>query len=404
MKISGIKGIMACVFAELFATCALAEPAITSVTARQRKPWNGKVDITFTVTGDVAAGLPEWNMPGLSVSAADKENGTNYVAAANSISGDTGTDAGTHHVVWDLNAQGMVFKSDDVVFTVAYVEKPKPYCVIDLSGGTNAVSYPVTYLAEPPSGGFNVDEYKTTKLVLKLIEAGTFMMCGTYETTLTKPFYCGIFEVTQKQYELVTGSNKSRDKGDKRPVENVAWTTIRGSCNWPSSTDVDSNSFMGRLRARTGLDFDLPTEAQWEYACRAGTTSDYNNGTNYGGNYRNDPNLNLLGRYYYNRSDGKGGYTDAHTTVGSYQPNAWGLYDMHGNVREWCLNWWPCNLSNPQTDPQGSSSGLYRMTRGGCHSTSADYNTSYYRGGYDYPSGSANDPVNGFRFVRTLSN
>jgi formylglycine-generating enzyme required for sulfatase activity len=119
---------------------------------------------------------------------------------------------------------------------------------------------------------------------------------------------------------------------------------------------------MGKFRVRTGLPFDLPTAGQWEYACRAGTTSDYNNGGN------SEDDLKQLARYRYNssaggQSDGKGGFSQ-HTTVGSYLPNAWGLYDMHGNAWEWCLDW-RGGLSGGVTDPRGPSSGEERVHRGG---------------------------------------
>ena len=241
------------------------------------------------------------------------------------------------------------------------------YCVIDLSAGPNAGKYPVSYLAAEPKGGWT-DEYKTTKLVLRRIEPGKFKMGGEYEVTLTKPFYCGVFEVTQKQYELVTGSNPSKFKGDMRPVENVSYDHVRGKdegAKWPTSSAVDASSFMGRLRARTGIDdFDLPTEAQWEYACRAGTKSRYDNGGD------SEEDLKKLGRFALNQKargrkesnadfarhepDGKGGYAENHTVVGSYLPNAWGLYDMHGNVWERCLDWWS-DLSGGATDPVGPS-------------------------------------------------
>ena len=293
------------------------------------------------------------------------------------------------------------------------------YCVIDLSAGSNASKYPVSYLAAEPKGGFNTDEYKTTKLVLRRIEPGKFTMGGQYEVTLTKPFYCGIFEVTQKQCELVTGGNPSKYKGDMRPVETVSWNAIRGNSvtyNWPGSANVDSSTFMGKIQVRTGLNFDLPTEAQWEYACRAGTTSKYNNGGD------SETDLKKLGRFVLNQkargnkargikesdesfakheSDGKGGCLEAHTVVGSYVPNAWGLYDMHGNVWEWCLDW-KGRLSDGVTDPQGSSSGSYRMIRGGCWGSYADKCTTSSSRGSLRPSGDSDNF--GFRLVRTLSN
>ena len=272
----------------------------------------------------------------------------------------------------------------------------KAYCVIDVSGGTSATSYPVTYLDSFPIAGWG-DEYKTTKILLRKIEPGTVTLGGTKPVTLTKAYYMGVFQITQKQYQLVTGSNPSYYKGDMRPVEYVSWNTIRGNSstyNWPEVTTVDSSTFMGKLRAKTGLDFDLPTEAQWEYACKAGTTSYFNNG----GGSEND--LKTLGRYSGNTSDGKGGYTSAHTTVGSYFPNAFGLYDMHGNVWEWCLDWYASLNSDPVSDWDGASSGSYRVLRGG--SWYYDYGSCWSTSRYDYDP-LYSDYFIGFRLSRTLN-
>jgi formylglycine-generating enzyme required for sulfatase activity len=252
------------------------------------------------------------------------------------------------------------------------------YCVIDLSMGDNASSYPVIYLTEPPQGGFNIDEYKTTKLVLRRIEPGSFMMGGETSSgygsaqvnvTLTKPFFIGLFEVTQKQYQLVMGGycSNSEFSGDKRPVDGVFYNDIRGAANgaaWPQSSAVDSISFLGKLRERTGLEFDLPTEAQWEYACRAGTSTLFSYGYSANGDYM----------WYESNSDSK-----THD-VGTRQPNAWGLYDMHGNVWEWCLDWYEqMGKHDGGTDPTGPSEGqygAYRIVRGGAWHNKENYCTS----------------------------
>lgn len=365
---------------------AAATPTISGVTAVQRYPWNGKVDISYTVTGDIAAEAKQKAvLTSLKVTAQDKVANKTYTATK--LNGDMALTVGMHKFVWDMNAEGLSFKSADVVFNVSCETTPATYCVIDLSAGSSASSYPVTYLASPPSGGFNVDAYKTSKLVLRRIEAGTFKMGGSTSTTLTKPFFCGLFEVTQKQYKLVTGSNSSNFSGDKLPVEKVNYNAIRGTSNgakWPSSSAVDSTSFLGKLRVRTGLDFDLPTEAQWEYACRAGTTTTYSYGNSADGSYM----------WYYDNSSSK-----THE-VGTKSPNPWGLYDMHGNVWEWCLDWYASSLSGG-ADPKGSSTGSYRMLRGG----SWLYETSGCASSYRYyfgPSGEYNSF--GFRLVRTLAN
>ena len=204
-------------------------------------------------------------------------------------------------------------------------------------------------------------------------ELGHNWFGGDYETqhrvTLTKPFYIGVFEVTQKQYELVAGDTPSEFKGDTRPVESVSYETLRGTANgaaWPAHNRVDANTFFGILRKKTGQAFDLPTEAQWEYACRAGTSTALNTGENLSDTEK-CAEMSKAGRYSYNREDGRGGYNTAHTKVGSYQPNAWGLYDMHGNVAEWCLDWWQNSLgTDAVSDPLGAANGSYRLVRGGC--------------------------------------
>jgi formylglycine-generating enzyme required for sulfatase activity len=266
----------------------------------------------------------------------------------------------------------------------------KPYMVVDLSGGTNATSFPVSYLAVAPAGGWP-DEYKTTKLVLRRIPAGTFMMGSPtnelghrsietqHQVTLTQPFYIGVFEVTQKQWERVMGTwpsyfNNSNYR-DARPVEWVRFAMIRGASagtNWPANSDVDADSFMGRLRDRTGKAFDLPTESQWEYAGRAGTTTALNSGKNLT-TMTNCPNVSEAGRHRFNGGSSIARSVDtsgATAKAGTYLPNAWGLYDIHGNVWEWCLDWYP--------DDKRSR----RVVRGGSWNYGASYCRVAIRGHY----------------------
>ena len=374
-----------------------ATPQVKNVKAFQQYPWN-KVCISYEVEGSIAANASSGKFPFLYITATDKTTGKTCgsVSACDSfLSGDTGEKAGLHRVIWDVSAQGLTINSASTTFKVMYVDEI--YLVIDLSAGANASSYTVAYMTSPPTGngglGFNVGTYKTSKLVLRGIAPGTFTMGSGNQSgkvTLTKPFYIGIFEVTQKQWELVMGDNPSGCESSdyqKEPVERVSYNRIRGSssgANWPNSSAVDSDSFLGKLRARTGInDFDLPTEAQWEYACRAGTTTKYSYGNAASGDYM----------WYSDNSD------NTTHTVGRKQPNAWGLYDMHGHVWEWCLDWY--GTLSYGIDPKGPASGSYRVLRGGgwyndaVNCTSASRNSS---------TPSSVSSYYGFRLSRTLAN
>ena len=259
------------------------------------------------------------------------------------------------------------------------------YLVIDLENNQMRASY------EGPD--VNDDRCRTEEIWLRRIEPGTFTMgspegeIGRYfsetehQVIISKAFYVGVFEITQKQYEYIIGKNPSHFLGDTRPVDSISYEAVRGDKRgekWPKSSEVEEQDFLGIIRKRAGRILDLPTEAQWEYACRAGTTTAWNNGTDIS-NKERDAELDKLGRYSYNGEEGEEG----HVKVGSYLPNAWGLYDMHGNVSEWCLDWYEKEIgSDPATDPVGANSGGSRSVRGGnygsdafwCRSANRDYN------------------------------
>ncbi len=303
------------------------------------------------------------------------------------------------------------------------------FMVIDLSGGPKALSYPVSYLNAPPADGWT-DEYKTTLLVMRRIPAGTFTM-GSPENelgrrraarhmpsnenrrvvSLTNDYYIGVFQVTQKQWERVMGTWPSYfgnpDYRDSRPLESRSWNDIRGGA-WPGepagSGQPAADTFVDRLRARTGLStLDLPTETQWEYACRAGKTTAFNSGKHLT-DMEECPNMSDLGRYRQNHPGGYASNSDVSTDggtakAGSYLPNAWGLYDMHGNVWEWCLDWFTETSHPPYYDYEPLIAAGNRALRGGGWNSSARSCRSAIRS-YSKPPGRF---INGgFRLARTL--
>ncbi|MCX5677397.1 MAG: formylglycine-generating enzyme family protein [Planctomycetota bacterium] len=194
----------------------------------------------------------------------------------------------------------------------------------------------------------NLGAGATMKLVL--IPAGKFLMGAPdsergrsddespqHEAAITKAFYMGVTEVTQAQYEAVMGTNPSDSKGPTNPVERVSWN--------------DAADFCRKLSEKTGKTVRLPTEAEWEYACRAGSKNRFSFGDS-------DDCMADYAWYHVN-SDRKT------QPVGRKKPNAWGLYDMHGNVWEWCADWDGPYPARSVTDPKGPASAPSRVLRGG---------------------------------------
>lgn len=302
---------------------------VSDVQVRRRSA-DGLVDIDYTLAGDTT-GLA------VDIAVTDRSMGRTYrpmtFTAFPAV-----RPTGAHRATWNPLADGISVVSPALSATVS-LYRPSGgannglYLVVDLSDGMNAVSYPVSYLDSVPQGGWS-DEYKTTKLVLRRIEAGSFIMGSPnggpqifyfdrelgwvtddtpHHVTISRPFYMGVFKVTSQQL------------GSVAPEADV------------ETKRHDWEKFIARLRAKTGLDgFNFPTEAQWEYACRAGTTSKYNDGSDTEADF-----LKLGG------------------------PNAWGLCDMHDGEWEFCLDMYVGLASVPVTDPAYVDWGWFYVVRGG---------------------------------------
>ena len=370
-------------------TNAFADITVSDVEAFSGYPWK-EVVIGYTIAGA--------NGNCFFLQAKDLESGKSYVAARTNVSGADFT-PGRHMLKWNMTADGIRIRSNRVEFSLK-VWDLRDYCVIDLEEGTLTQHFPVEYIDMKVQSTDN--EYRHPKLCLKLIWPGKFKMQNQYDVTITKPFYMGIYPMTQGQYELVMGENPSSGlgrnerKGSGFPVQNVSYSMIRGNlqgARWPVNDLVDASSFLGVLRAKTGLALDLPTEAQWEYACRAGTTTTYSFGDTVISSMVYDKWFN----YYTYDEYGVVG-------VGRCRPNAWGLYDMHGLVWEWCLDWYG-NICEA-VDPRGTSSGSGRVLRGGDWNSDASKCTSSYRCGCDPAARNASyfpsEELRSFRLSMTI--
>ena len=216
--------------------------------------------------------------------------------------------------------------------------------------------------ASPKAGDPLELTIKGVKAVFRYCPPGTFLMGSPkdeedrwydetqHEVTLTRGFWLLETSVTQALWKAAMGENPIDFPGDTLPMAQVSW--------------YDCAEFISKLNAAgyapKGWMFDFPTEAEWEYACRAGTTTPFNFGSSLNGD-----KANCNGGVPYGTT--RGAYIEKTTPVKSYAPNGWGLYDMHGNVWDWCKDWYGEDyLDNSTTDPQGTPNGRYRVHRGGC--------------------------------------
>ena len=333
-------------------------------------------------------------------------------------------ETGSHTITWrpDLSWPDHKIAAGGAraVVTAWALDNTPDYMAVDISDYAQANTqryYPAADFV--PGGVLANTMYRKTKILMRKIMAkGVEWTMGstkletsrqtdekTHQVTLTNNYYIGVFPVTQEQWYLVSGDFPSyfTNAADRamRPVEKVSFYTIRKT-RWPNA--IGSTSFLKSLQTKTGIVFDLPSEAQWEFAARAG-----NGDTLWGDgsgimNAAQDENLNLFGRYTYSggkidgttNPDASCGATNGTAIVGSYRPNSWGLYDTAGNVTEWCLDKYAEDISD--LNGAVNTDGTYHVYRGGRWNVDAS-NCRPARRGYGDWSDANN--YNGFRLYCT---
>lgn len=253
------------------------------------------------------------------------------------------------------------------------------YLAIDISGGCKASTYPVMAVAACPQGK-DVEKYKTDFLLLRRVDPGKVLMSvpsptNRHEVVISKPYYIGVFEITQRQYELVAGRNPAEGRFPAKAVDFVSWNDVRATNSadlaewaryeWPVRKDVHPDSFVGRLRAKTSCKgIDLPTEAQWVHACMYGM-SETALGVDAGGR-------EIFDKGRVMKAEGASEVEE----VGLHAPNKIGLYDMHGNAYEWCLDKFSKNWTGETIDPVGpmdKANDEWYVLRGGTFASKGEW-------------------------------
>ena len=418
-----------------------AVPEVTSVTMSQASD-SRLVTITYTLS-DAPAVITLDVQTNANTSAAADDPGWSSIGgrAMWNAEGDVWKkiETGSRTITWRPDLSWPDHRIADgcarAVVTAWATNNTPDYMSVDITatGGEGTQTY---YPAADfvPGGVTNNAIYKTSTILMRKIMAKnvTWMMGSVAETgrtaaretphqvTLSNNYYIGVFPVTQTQWQQITGYNPSEFSTERamRPVDKVTYTDIRQGVGTASTAASATggvypdppygNSFLGLLRNKTKLDFDLPSEAQWEFAARAGNGEGYwGDGSAMNISDGKDERLDVLGRYTYNggmigpdsttRPPTDCAVTNGTPIVGSYLPNVWGLYDVHGGVWEWCLDWYADNIT-ALNGAVNTTSSDNRVRRGGTWGYAAGNCRPAYRNKGDPAT---RDRYNGFRVVCT---
>ena len=389
---------MACAF-----VCTAEAFTVNNVSAAARWPWNGVLDVDFNIEGAAVGDLFRVEVK------AKYAEGTKTLVGRTYVS-EPLCSPGKNRVSWDARADHPELNIKDMQIAVTVhpvnVDACDVYMVIDLSSGPNSSRYPVRYTFTPPNlapaddlAACAKDPCRTTQMWFKRIKGNTFPFGGTIKNNgegdfkvRLSPYYIGIFEVTQQQWAQVMDAWPAKFTNvtwrAARPVENINYEDVIGHNNYPEDKTVSENSFVGKMRARTGIEaFNLPTEAQWECACRAGYAKSFNSDFS-----STDVRFKLSSAdLTYNEDTATGT-----AIVGTYKANKWGLYNMYGNVMEMCLDAYAgistlkdyyatlYGEGNLVLDPTGpatcNATKRKHSTRGGCwYNSDMAYFYNYYR-------------------------